>query len=405
MTEHLSTARPARGTRPANRRQLILDAATQLFYVHGYDNVGMSDIASAVGVGPSALYRHFGGKQAVLGAVVEQSVARMLAVMGEVFDDPSRDVATELARVLSTERAFGMLWRREVRHLDSDARADVLEKGRAAVGRLAATVRGRRPELGVREAQLVAWSAMGAGSSLSLHSLALPEPELIALLAEIIRACLEAPVPALPEASTVAPVTNDSRPPLSSSTRAGVLAAAAELFAVRGVSGVSMDDIGVRVGIAGPSVYNHFANKSEILAAVLFRGADWLRVDLDRILARTRDPHDAIEQMLESYCRFVFDYPYLTQLIVTELRQLPEADRLRALDVQNSYVSEWVRVVRTLHPVWDAVRARIRVHAVLAILNDLSLTRPENLSPQLDHALVVVCGEVLEISRTINGST
>ena len=67
---HQSVVQPARGTRPSNRRQLIIDAATDLFCRRGYANVAMGDVAEAVAIGPSALYRHFRGKQDLLATVV-----------------------------------------------------------------------------------------------------------------------------------------------------------------------------------------------------------------------------------------------------------------------------------------------------------------------------------------------
>ena len=42
-----------RGTRPHNRRELILAAAAELFAKHGYAKVGMGDLADAVGIAPS----------------------------------------------------------------------------------------------------------------------------------------------------------------------------------------------------------------------------------------------------------------------------------------------------------------------------------------------------------------
>ena len=57
---------PPRGTRPANRRELLRQAATDLFARRGYANVAMSDVAAAVNVGPSAVYRHYPGKAELL---------------------------------------------------------------------------------------------------------------------------------------------------------------------------------------------------------------------------------------------------------------------------------------------------------------------------------------------------
>ena len=39
---------PARRTRPPNRRELILAAATELFAARGYEYAGMSEIAEQV---------------------------------------------------------------------------------------------------------------------------------------------------------------------------------------------------------------------------------------------------------------------------------------------------------------------------------------------------------------------
>jgi AcrR family transcriptional regulator len=61
---------PARRTRPPNRRELILAAATELFAVRGYEYVGLSEIAEEVAVQPSALYRHFAGQGQLLAEIL-----------------------------------------------------------------------------------------------------------------------------------------------------------------------------------------------------------------------------------------------------------------------------------------------------------------------------------------------
>ncbi len=61
---------PVPRTRPRNRRALILTAAAALFAERGYERVGMSEIAEAVAVRPSAIYGHFAGKQDLLYNVI-----------------------------------------------------------------------------------------------------------------------------------------------------------------------------------------------------------------------------------------------------------------------------------------------------------------------------------------------
>src|SRR5882757_3377816 len=114
-----SVARPARGTRPANRRQLIVDAATDLFSRKGYAAVGMGDVAEAVAIGPSALYRHFRGKQDLLAAVVREALDRLDDTLADVERTEGSDVANALATVVLLHRGVGVLWQREARHLST----------------------------------------------------------------------------------------------------------------------------------------------------------------------------------------------------------------------------------------------------------------------------------------------
>lgn len=52
------------------RREQILDAAARLFADHGFHGVGIDDIGAAVGISGPGLYRHFRGKDAILGEML-----------------------------------------------------------------------------------------------------------------------------------------------------------------------------------------------------------------------------------------------------------------------------------------------------------------------------------------------
>jgi len=60
--------------RQANTKEKILDEALVLFAHRGYDRVKMSDIASAVGCAPGALYKHYESKEQVYRAMLERSL-------------------------------------------------------------------------------------------------------------------------------------------------------------------------------------------------------------------------------------------------------------------------------------------------------------------------------------------
>src|SRR5207249_4269750 len=90
---------------------------------------------------------------------------------------------------------------------------------------------------------------------------------------------------ALPRTEPRAAGGNGAAGTVRASRREVVLAAATELFAQRGYASVRMEDVGAAAGIAGPSVYEHFAGKADLLMATLTRGAEWLQLGMSRALA------------------------------------------------------------------------------------------------------------------------
>ncbi|WP_343519236.1 TetR/AcrR family transcriptional regulator [Sphingomonas sp.] len=65
----------SRRSRPemiAETRAKLIAAARQAFAAHGYAEASMDDLTAAAGLTRGALYHHFGGKQGLLEAVIEQ---------------------------------------------------------------------------------------------------------------------------------------------------------------------------------------------------------------------------------------------------------------------------------------------------------------------------------------------
>ncbi|QYF90797.1 TetR/AcrR family transcriptional regulator [Arthrobacter sp. PAMC25284] len=69
-----------------SRRQALLAAAAALFAAEGFHRVSLEDLGSSAGVSGPAVYRHFSGKQAVLGAL-------LLSVSQNLLDGGRRVVA------------------------------------------------------------------------------------------------------------------------------------------------------------------------------------------------------------------------------------------------------------------------------------------------------------------------
>ncbi|GAA2423485.1 TetR/AcrR family transcriptional regulator [Actinomadura vinacea] len=355
---------PARGTRPRNRRALITAAAAELFYRRGYHQVGMTEIADAVGVGPSALYRHFPGKHQLLAAVLGDGLRPAQAAVGA---SPGLDAALhELAAQALEHRELGVLWQRESRHLPAEIRVELRERLRDLADALGRLVREERPETDQGSAEVLVWCLLAVLESVSYHSLELPDPEYRRLVHAMCRDVVTAELP--PDEHAVPAGTGLEL----HSRREALLQAAARLFARRGYAAVSIDDIGGAVGVAGPSVYTYFPSKGHLLRAAINRGSEALWTDLSSVLGRAADAPDALRQLVRSYVRFDLEQGHLIDIIIAELVHLTDDERHQVRQIQHDYIAEWVHLLRTVRPELDPVSARIRVQAVLTVVNDLA---------------------------------
>ncbi|WP_225829744.1 TetR/AcrR family transcriptional regulator [Streptomyces sp. NK08204] len=367
-----ASAPPARGTRPRNRRASLIAAARELFSRHGYTNVAMSDIATAVGIGPSALYRHFRGKQELLHAVVAEALETSLARLHTTRPGDLGALSDEFAKAALSHRELGVLWQREARHLPAEQQAELGERLHAARRLFVDQLTAFRPGLEPAHAELLAWSTLDIAASIAYQHIEMPTPEYTDLIAGLVRRIAAADLPHLGELATDRP---DSGQALSHrSRRERLLAAATRLFAERGYASVSLEDTGAAVGIAGQSIYNHFTSKHEILATAMNRSAERLWLDLAEALASARDHVDALRLLVLKYTQFALAHPHLVTLIVTETEHLPDDERHRIRQAQRDYIDEWLHLMGHVHPGMSPAEARIRTQAVLTIANDIART-------------------------------
>jgi AcrR family transcriptional regulator len=365
---------PARNTRPRNRRALITAAAADLFYRFGYARVGMSDIAEAVGVGSSALYRHFAGKQQLLTHVVLDELHPFSAITAQVADHDLDEVVARLAAAALDHRQLGVLWQREARHLPEAERDVLREELRGVASGLAEVARAFRPELTAEDARFRAWCMFSVLTSPSYHQVDLPQREFEQLLRAMVVVIGTQPPLRFADRDEADIEQRTALFARRASRRRLLLAAAMRLFSDAGYTKVTTEDVGAAAGIAGPSLYNYFTSKQELLGTVITRGNAWLEVELERTLASTPVAADALRELLRSYITFAFDHGRFIDILVSEVNHLPDAERHRARQTQHAYVAEWVGLLCESRPELDPVRSRILVQAALTAANDMART-------------------------------
>lgn len=387
-------ATPKHGTRPRNRRALILEAAARLFVGDGYPQVSINDIASATAVTPPALYRHFRSKEELL----YETVASQFVVVHETLETrrPWAEQREALAKVMLAHRGIGILWQRESRHLDperrDELRVQLIEIQRALAERL----RGHRPGLNAREVDLLAWSTLTATMSISFQSVHLPHAEyaqlLIAIIGDVTGTDLSSvSVTATPRRAAV-PIQVDA-------TADRLVQAALKLFAERGFRSVGINDVAAAVGIAGPSAYNHYNSKVALLTAAIGDGARVLMSEESAILAENLTPRETLRRLLRSYVDFSFANQHVLDLMITETNNLDPRERSLGIKQQRDYLRAWVRVLQEEQPYLTAAHARVRVQAVLTLTNDLARTAHLRLQPGVKEATMAIGASILGLEQ------
>jgi AcrR family transcriptional regulator len=99
-------------------------------------------------------------------------------------------------------------------------------------------------------------------------------------------------------------------------TRARLLVAARALIAERGVDAVRTGEITERADVAAGSFYNHFADKQEIVEAVLTDVSEAQGALVDRLTADIDDPAEVVAYAHRHFVDLAAEDPSFAQLVV-----------------------------------------------------------------------------------------
>jgi AcrR family transcriptional regulator len=151
--------------------------------------------------------------------------------------------------------------------------------------------------------------------------------------------------------------------------QAAILHEAARLFAERGFSGVSLEELGAAVGVSGPAVYRHFANKQALLGAILMRVSERLLSGGQQVIAANDSPSDRLDGLIRFHVDFALSDADVIRVQDRDLASLSEADRHQVRRLQREYVELWMAVLAELHPTRSEADLRVRAHACFGLIN------------------------------------
>ncbi|HEY4917407.1 MAG TPA: TetR/AcrR family transcriptional regulator [Solirubrobacteraceae bacterium] len=201
----MSRTTPRRRLSAEQRRELIEQAATEMFAERGYNGASIDEIARRAGISPPVLYDHFSSKQELHRALLERHYADLREVWRENLvgeDPPERRTARAFnawfAYVESHPYAWRMLFRDDSGDPEVEAiRRDVAARSRAAVLPLLGREQGVDELVGGEESELLeaAWEVIrGALQALALwwyEHRHVPRAQIVAIAMNVIWTGLE----------------------------------------------------------------------------------------------------------------------------------------------------------------------------------------------------------------------
>ncbi len=151
--------------------------------------------------------------------------------------------------------------------------------------------------------------------------------------------------------------------------QAAILHEAARLFADRGFSGVSLEELGAAVGVSGPAVYRHFANKQALLGAILVRVSERLLSGGRAVIAASGSPSDRLDGLIRFHVDFALTDADVIRVQDRDLASLSDEDRQRVRRLQREYVELWLAVLGEIHPDRSDAELRTSAHACFGLIN------------------------------------
>jgi AcrR family transcriptional regulator len=158
------------------------------------------------------------------------------------------------------------------------------------------------------------------------------------------------------------------------STRERLIEAAAELIDEGGAAAVTLREVGRRAGVSHNAPYKHFADKEELLAAVVAAGLRDGAQAIERLL-RARSGADAVRRVLLAYVRDAAAHPELFRLTYGSWRN-GSAELSAAADAARGALVDAVVAAQRAHelPAGDPERLTALLLALAHGAADLELS-------------------------------
>ncbi|WP_067681367.1 TetR/AcrR family transcriptional regulator [Nocardia miyunensis] len=160
--------------RPAGRRELVIEAAADLFDKRGFYDVRIDDIARAAEMSVATLYQHFDSKSRILQAVLERGAEGLLYITTEALtvtqnaEDTLRTlIRTYVSQALGLHGRTMRILASDLHYLPTEVQDALREVQREYVAEWTAVIGELHPGLATADARALAHAAINIITDLS----------------------------------------------------------------------------------------------------------------------------------------------------------------------------------------------------------------------------------------------
>jgi AcrR family transcriptional regulator len=146
----------------------------------------------------------------------------------------------------------------------------------------------------------------------------------------------------------------------SEARKASILTAAAEMFAARGYSGSGVDEIGEAVGVSGPALYRHFANKQAILDEICVVSVRALLNEAKQIIEEGLPPKKTLERLVEMRVEFAYgSHRHAFEIYRAGDTALSDKAFRQQKTMEDLYRAEWMRILTQIRPTTSTIELHV----------------------------------------------
>ena len=186
--------------------------------------------------------------------------------------------------------------------------------------------------------------------------------------------------------------------------REALLRESARLFATRGFSAVSLEDLGAAVGVSGPAVYRHFSGKQALLGALLIDVSQRFHDGGAAVIARDVTPRERLRELIQFHVTFALSQSDVIRVQDRDLAQLSPTDHDSVRRLQRAYIQSWMNALSDVVPSLDASELRLRVQAGFGLINSTPHSVGSNThAPDTAATLIAMTTAALLASREDGG--